>query len=95
MSTKKSYTPTFKAQVVQRLLMEDQPLNQVAAEYSIHPRRLQEWKALVLEGLPSLFERHHTVTQLQATHEQEREQLYAEIGKLTTQINWLKKKLGV
>jgi putative transposase len=95
MSTKKSYTATFKAQVVQRLLTEDQPLNHVAAEYGIHPRRLQEWKALVLEGLPSLFERQQAHAQRQAEHEQEREQLYAEIGKLTTQINWLKKKLGV
>lgn len=95
MSTKKAYTATFKAQVVQRLLTEDQPLNQIAAECGIHPRRAQEWKALVLEGMPSLFERGQTIDKLQTEHEQEREQLYAEIGKLTTQVNWLKKKLGV
>ena len=32
------------------------------------------------------------VTALKAEHEKEKEQLYAEIGRLTTELNWLKKK---
>jgi putative transposase len=31
----------------------------------------------------------------QAEHERERKELYAEIGKLSTQLNWLKKKSGI
>jgi len=30
----------------------------------------------------------------EATHEQEKQALYAEIGRLTTQLGWLKKKAG-
>jgi hypothetical protein len=42
--------------------------------------------------MPSLFERGQAIAKLQTDHKQEREQLYAEIGKLTTHVNWLKKR---
>ena len=42
-TTKKAYTATFKAQVVQQLLTEGQQLNQIATECGIHPRWAQEW----------------------------------------------------
>jgi len=47
-----------------------------------------------VEGLPSLFERHDSAAELRATHEEQLTELYAEIGKLTTQVAWLKKKVA-
>jgi hypothetical protein len=54
---------------------------------------LREWKVAALRGLPDVFERRDSVSELKATHERERGELYAEIGKLTTHVNFLKKKL--
>jgi len=34
------------------------------------------------------------VRELQAAHDRERDQLYAQIGRLTTELEWLKKKGG-
>lgn len=34
-----------------------------------------------------------TINALKAQHEREKEKLYAQIGRLTTQLNWLEKKL--
>jgi hypothetical protein len=49
-----------------------------------------------LEGLPSLFESERRGEKaLRAAHEKEKEELYAQIGRLTTQLNWLKKKSGI
>ncbi len=48
----------------------------------------QLWK-----GLPGLFEKQDSTVVLKAAHEQQLTELYAEIGKLTTQVAWLKKKL--
>jgi hypothetical protein len=49
-----------------------------------------------MEGLPQLFEDDRkTEKALRAAHEQELNELYAEIGRLTTQLNWLKKKSGI
>jgi len=45
-----------------------------------------------LEGLPSLFEKQENTADMKAAYEQQIGELYTEIGKLTTQLNWLKKK---
>ncbi len=90
---RKQYTAAFKAKVVQDLLKEEKTLAQLASEYEVHPTQLKNWRAMALEGLPGLFEKQDSTTVLQAAHEQQLTELYAEIGKLTTQVNWLKKKL--
>src|SRR6476661_8771911 len=88
---KKVYTPAFKAQVALELLKEEKTLAQLSAEYGVHANVLRDWRAQALKGLPSVFERQNDVAELKATHAQELEDLYAPIGRLTTQINWLKK----
>ncbi len=90
---RKQYTAAFKAKVVQDLLKEEKTLAQLASEYEVHPTQLKNWRAVALEGLPGLFEKQDSTTVLQAAHEQQLTDLYTEIGKLTTQVNWLKKKL--
>ena len=90
---RKQYTAAFKARIVQELLKEEKTLAQIASEYEVHPTQLKQWRAVALEGLPSLFEKQESTVALQAAHEQQLTDLYAEIGKLTTQVSWFKKKL--
>jgi putative transposase len=93
---RKRYTNQFKAQVVQEILKEEKTLNQIAAEHGVHPNQLKRWKALALEGLPSLFSKDDQAAQAAvAAHEQQVSELYAEIGRLTTELSWLKKKAGL
>ena len=92
---RKYYSASFKAQVVQELLREEKTIAQVAAEHGIHPNQLSTWKATALRGLPGLFEGSAKVETLKAAHEAELTGLYAEIGRLTTQVAWLKKNLGL
>jgi len=92
---RKQYTTAFKARVVQELLKEEKTLAQIATEYEVHPTQLKNWRAVALEGLPGLFEKQDNTVALKAAHEQQLTDLYAEIGKLTTQVAWLKKKLQV
>lgn len=88
---KKVYTPAFKAQVVQELLKETKTLQQLAAEHGIHPNVLRDWKTIATTSFPDLFERGDSVAALRAQYEQQLEDLYAQIGRLTTQVSWLKK----
>ena len=92
---KKSYSPAFKAQIVRELLQEEKSVNQIAAQHGLHPNQLYRWRDIALAGLPSLFARETAQEQAvkEAAHEQHVQELYAEIGKLTTQVSWLKKKL--
>jgi transposase-like protein len=93
---RKKYTTKKKAQIVLEILKEERSIPQIASEYGIHPNQLYKWKAQALEGLPNLFEdERKTEKVLRAAHEQELNELYAEIGRLTTQLNWLKKKSGI
>ena len=93
---RKRYTAAFKAQIVQEVLREDKLISQIASAHGIHPNLIGQWKAQALQGLPSLFENAHaTEEKLRAAHEQQLTALYAEIGRLTTHVAWLKKKSGI
>ena len=90
---KKSYTAAFKAQVVLELLKETKTLSQLTSEYGVHPNVLREWKMIALKGLPDDFEKRDSISETKAAYERQLEELYAEIGRLTTHVNFLKKKL--
>lgn len=90
---KKSYTAAFKAQVVLELLKETKTLAELSSEHGVHATVLREWKLVALKGLPDVFEKRDSVTEAKAAHARELEELYAEIGRLTTHVNFLKKKL--
>lgn len=92
---RKTYTAAFKAQIVQEVLKEEKTVAQLAAEHQLHPNQIYRWRDLVLAGLPSLFADQNAQVQVakDAAHERELQALYAEIGKLTTQLTWLKKKV--
>jgi transposase len=91
---RKQYTAAFKARVVQEMLKEEKTLAQIAAEFEVHATQLKNWRMVALEGLPGLFEKQDSTAELKAAHEQQLTELYAEIGKLTTQVAWLKKAVG-
>src|SRR3984893_10090693 len=88
---RKQYTAAFKAKVVQELLKEEKTFAQIATEYEVHSTQLKNWRAVALEGLPGLFEKQDSTAELKRAHEQQLSELYAEIGKLSTQVSWLKK----
>ena len=93
---RKRYSNQFKAQVVHEILREEKTIAQIAAEHGIHSNQLSKWKSMALKGLPSLFSDENKKADMdKATHERELQELYAEIGKLTTQLAWLKKESGI
>jgi len=90
---RKRYTANQKAQIVLEVLKEEQTLAQVASAHGVHPNLIRKWKAQVLEGLPDLFDNEKkAIRDLETTHERELDELYTEIGRLTTQLAWLKKR---
>jgi putative transposase len=94
--TRKQYSADFKAKVVKEMLREEKTIGQLAAEYGVHSNMLYRWRDQALAGLPGLFsdQAAQELAHKEAHWEQEREALYAEIGRLTTQVTWLEKNLG-
>ena len=92
---RKHHIPEQKAQVVLELLKEEKTLSQLASEYGIHHSLLVRWKKQAIESLPQVFAPDNREHDLKAAYEKKIEGLYQEIGRLSTQINWLKKKSGM
>lgn len=93
---RKRYSATFKAQVVLEVLREEKTVAQIAADHGVHPTQLHKWKAQALAGLPSLFgSERQTAATAKAAHHKQLQDLYAEIGRLTTQVRWLGEKAGL
>ena len=91
---RKTYTAEFKAKVVREILKEEKTLSQIASEYGTHTNVISRWRDQALAALPGIFNEQSATEQAakEAAWEKEREELYAEIGKLSTQLAWLKKK---
>jgi transposase-like protein len=93
---RKRYNPQEKARIVVEVLKEEKTLAQLASAYGVHSNQLRRWRSQALALLPRVFEDEpQAVRDLEAQFAQERETLYAEIGRLTTQLTWLKKKSGL
>lgn len=88
---RKRYTAAIKAQIVTELLKEEKSLTQLASEYGVSTKQLTRWKNHTLAEKPRLLERKSDKTK--EKYETKLNELYAEIGRLTTQVNWLKKNL--
>lgn len=44
MEKRRSFRPEEKAKIVIEVLKEERTLNEIAAEYEIHPNQLSRWK---------------------------------------------------
>ena len=65
---------------------------QLASEYGVHVNQLRQWRNAALLFWPRAFEQdQQQLAQIQA-YELQIEQLYAEVGRLSTQLEWAKKK---
>jgi len=94
MKKQKEYSANFKSEVVREILREEKSLSQISSQYKVHPTQLNRWKTIVLKGMASLFEKGKEQAEERKEQEQKQAELYEEIGRLTTQLSWLKKKSG-
>jgi len=93
---RRRFTAKHKSQIVLEILREEKTIAQIASEYSVHPTQLHRWKKQALDHFSELFQKDDKRERAkQAAHERQLEELYAEIGRLTTRVNWLKKKSGL
>lgn len=82
----------FKARVALAAIKGDKTIQELAARYEVHPQQITEWKKQALATLAEGFSRRkHRTDAAAESHEKD---LYAEIGRLKIELDWLKKKLG-
>ncbi len=91
--SKKSFTSEFKSKVAIEALKGQKTVSELAAEFEVHPTQIKNWKKQLMEVSRAAF---NTKQQQKAQElaEVERDRLYAQIGQLKVELDWLKKKTG-
>jgi len=90
------YSTQFKTKLVLEVLKGDKTLNEIASEYKVIPKNLQNWKKIFLENAEIAMEPARAVKEykeeikvLKAKNDE-----YAKtVGKLTVENNWMSGKL--
>jgi transposase len=85
---RKNHSAEFKSKVAIEAIKERQTLEEIAKKYEIHPVQLSKWKNEALSNFQLLFSKPKDKSSGIDSKE-----LYAEIGKLKMEVDFLKKKL--
>jgi len=90
---RKNYTSNYKAEAVLEVLREAESLSEIAGRLEVHPNMLGRWKNTAIQKLYIVFE--DTKGDDKRAHEAEKQELFAQIGELSSKLAWLKKKSGI
>ena len=89
---RKSYTAAYKAKVGLEAIRGERTVNEIGQAHGVHPAQVRQWKQEIVGGAESLFGKARGPKTAEAGASEER--LYAEIGRLKVELDWLKKKSG-
>lgn len=87
---RKSHTAAVKAQVALAAVKGDKTVSELASLHGVHPTLIHAWKKQLVENAEELFQ--NGAKTASAEHETLQAQLYEQIGRLKTELDWLKKK---
>ena len=91
---RKRYDAGFKARVALEALQGEKTIQQIAKDFDLHPVQVSEWKKKLLEGALGVFAGGGGAAAGldEASLEKVCDPLHAKIGKLTVELDWLRKK---
>ena len=92
--TYKNYTPAFKLRVALEAVKNEKTINQIASDFTVSPSQVSEWKKQLMESGEQLFQNKRQQKSAPEAHE-DVSLLQQQVGRLTVQLDWLKKKSGI
>jgi len=86
---RQKHSSVFKAKVAIEALQERESISDLSSKYGIHPNMISRWKKEFLDRAPELFDKpgHEKKGDVDV------EKLYAKIGQLEMEREFLKKNL--
>jgi transposase-like protein len=88
---RKKHTAEFKAKVALEAAKEIKTTNELASQYQIHPVQISQWKRQLLEHVAEVF----STPKKSVDYTKKFDELYRQIGEVTVERDWLKKKLQI
>jgi putative transposase len=88
MAKRKTHSAAFKAQVALAAVRGDRTMNQVAAQFGVHPTLIHGWRKKLVAGAAGIFESGGPAV----PGGPDPAELFEQIGRLKMELEWLKKK---
>ena len=85
--SRRKFSAAFKAQVAIEALKERETLAELSKRFEVHATQISNWKQEFLDNSAAAFESGAD----QVDNEAEKQRLYAKIGQLEVERDWLKK----
>ena len=92
-NSKRTFSAEFKAKVAIEAIKEVKTISELAQIYQVHPNQISLWKKEFLSSAGKVFEKNKQESDQIEKLKKENDELIHQIGKLTVDINWLKKKV--
>lgn len=86
-ASRRKFSGAFKAQVAIEALKERETLAELSKRFSVHPTIINRWKQEFITRAGEIFETRAPEEET----EKEKERLFAKIGQLEMERDWLKK----
>lgn len=87
----RKHTAEFKAKIALEALQGEKTIAELAAQYELHPRQIQAWRKQLLDNAKSAFDFNGDKTD--KNWQAEKAKLFAQIGKLTVERDFLEQGL--
>ena len=93
--SRRKFSASFKAKVAMEAIKNEKTLAELSKKFEVNAVVISRWKAELLENISSVFEKKSNT---EREEEVDIEKLYAQIGQLKVENDFLKKsckKLGI
>ena len=90
---RKQHTAAFKGKVALEAVKGQRTVQELASSYGVHPNQITKWKRQLVAEAAEIFTRGGAHGN--EAVEEERAELYQQIGKLQVELDWLQKKSGI
>ena len=93
MGKHRKFSAELKAKIAVEALKGQRTVQEIASSYSVHPNQVTNWRKQLIDFSAEAF----SAGRLRSDQmdEQLKTDLYAEIGRLKVELDWLQKKSGL
>jgi transposase-like protein len=89
---RKTYDKAFKARVALEALKGEKTIQELGQIHGVHPTLITQWKKLLVENAPEIFERPGKESAEDQEAEKQKELMLRSLGQMTLENEFLKKK---